>query len=467
MPTNKLHRLLTQLDGHERLRLQKLIHSPYFTESEDLQRLWQCLTDDLDLLLDKPQLWQRIFGQRPYNDAHLRRLYSDLTQLAHRLLALDHLPEVEEQLQLLPVLARAGLTKHFDSTLRKIDRALSHSTHRHADHYLHHYRVATALHHRQEQRSVRKHTLDHLVEADRALDIFYLATKLRHHCIALDYANFMSLQADIPLPTELEAYISDHRYQEYPAVSMYAAISDMQRHPDVETLFDKVLHLLEQYADCFPHEEAQALYTMAQNYCITKINRGRQAYYHRLFDLYRQLLDKRLLHVGDHLPTQHYKNIVTVGLKVEAYDWTENFIQQQSHDLPAEEQENALTYNLAKLYFEQGDYAKTIAQLRDVDYTPVYYALGGRLLLLKSYYALREDRALDILIDSFTVYLRRNRVISGKVRKQYLDMVRYVRKLAYLPPGDRAARQQLRDAIAHNDSVAGKRWLLTEVDARG
>ena len=62
-----------------------------------------------------------------------------------------------------------------------------------------------------------------------------------------------------------------------------------------------------------------------------------------------------------------YKNITTVGLQVKEYGWVENFIQKYTSYLPKDNRENALTYNLAKVYFSQKKYNQVIEQLREVE----------------------------------------------------------------------------------------------------
>ena len=173
-------------------------------------------------------------------------------------------------------------------------------------------------------------------------------------------------------------------------------------------------------------------------------------------------MNKRLL-ATNKLKPGVYKNIITIGLAVKEYDWVEQFIKDYTQKLPKDHQENALVYNLSQVYFSQKKYDLVIEQLREVEYKNVVYALGGKLTLLKTYFETCEHRALDSLMDSFRIYLRRNRLISKDVRQQYMNSLRFTKKLANLAPYDKKGLQKAREQIEKCKALAAKKWLLEKV----
>jgi len=203
--------------------------------------------------------------------------------------------------------------------------------------------------------------------------------------------------------------------------------------------------------------------SLAQNYCAIKINSGDLQYYHKMFLVHKALVEKGLIG-GERLDPTVYKNIITIGLKNKEFGWIESFIKNFTQKLPPENQVNALTYNLANVYFHQKQYDKVVNQLREVKYKSPIYALGGKLILLKTYYEMGEDRALFSLIDSFSIYLRRNKYISKEVKQQYLNVVRFLRKLASIVPRDRVSLQKLKEKIEKNKALASKQWLLEKIE---
>ena len=123
-----------------------------------------------------------------------------------------------------------------------------------------------------------------------------------------------------------------------------------------------------------------------------------------------------------------------------------------------------MSYNLAKVYFHKEDYQKVIEQLREVEYKNLSYTMGGRLMLLKTYYELNELDALESLLDSYGIYLRRNKLISREVKQQLMNGIRFTRKLASLAPYDKPGIQKLKTQINNCKALAAKKWLLEKVE---
>jgi alpha-amylase/alpha-mannosidase (GH57 family) len=113
--------------------------------------------------------------------------------------------------------------------------------------------------------------------------------------------------------------------------------------------------------------------------------------------------------------------------------------------------------------FTEKQYENVIELLREVEYENVTYALGGKLMLLKTYYELDELTPLDSLLDSFRIYLRRNQLISREIKQQYLNVLRIVKRMAQVAPYDRKAIEKLRNQVDKSNSLADKNWILAKL----
>jgi len=234
--------------------------------------------------------------------------------------------------------------------------------------------------------------------------------------------------------------------------------------PEEEKYFYELKDFLLSEKQSFDKEELTILYTHLINYCIhKKINVGKSAFFQNLFSIYKDSLITEVIFIGNEINFNHYKNIITVGVQIKEFEWVENFIQIYTPKLPKAHQDNALTYNLAKVYFSKKDYQKVIELLREVEYKNLIYALGGKLMLLKTYYELDEIAALDSLIDSFRIYLRRNRTISKDVRQQYMNVLKFVKKLSGLAPYNKAGLEKVTKEIHECKALADKNWILEKV----
>ena len=469
MVNTKLFTFLQTFSRQELVQLRKYLVSPFFNENEDLIRLFDLAQDD-EVLQGKTNkkeqqlgLWRKLFPRKPYDDTRFRRLCSDLLRLAMGFAAYRQYQSnpATEQVFLLHSLASTRLEKHFDGIVRQARNEQDKSGYRDADfHYLE-YMLQRRSHEHREQIAPKTATFDCIEKADFHLDCYYLTKKLEHFCDALGYQSMVAGTAEIYLFPGFLEHVKNSRYFEEPSVKAWFLAANMMLYREEEHFFLQLKKLLGEEAGFFQKKELQTLFIHLMNYCIdTKINTGRSDYYAELFAIYRIALDREIIFDNNELNPHHYKNIVTLSLHVKDFEWGEYFIQNYTQRLPKDAQENALNYNLAHIYFHQGHYEKVIEQLREVEYQTLVYALGSKLLLLRTYYELQEFQALDSMIDSFSIYLRRNKLISKEVRQQYLNVLRFTKKLSAVKPYDGKVIEKIRTQIEDCKMLAAKTWLL-------
>ncbi len=475
MPSKKLMTLLRSFSGYELQRFGKYLQSPYFNESEDLVKLFELLAEEFyepkneaekDNLAKKQAIWKSLYGEKTYNDGHIRRLFSELIRHVQSYLALERFRKepIQEQLLLLEILNEPDFDLHFAGVVRQSIILLEKMGLR--DGNFHYYKSLLEEHLYQftEKSDRSPEMLRSLENADFHLDCYYVSRKLRHYCDALGYRNFLSIEENINLPPDFLHWLERSKYLTEPIVNAYFLVTQMFLYPDEEKFYDELKKLLKENQSFFRQGELKSLYIHLINYCIdTKINKGRIKFFEELFGIYDVMLNCNILTEKGVIDPQHYKLIISVGLQVKKFDWVENFIQGYTEKLPPEEQVNARIYNLAKVHFQQQHYEKVIELLREVEYQNLTYALGGKLMLLKTYYELNEYLALDSLIDSFRIYLRRNKLISKEVRQQYFNVLRFVKKLSAVMPGDREAIAKIRQEIDACKALADKAWILQKV----
>lgn len=471
MKNNKLVTLLASFSKTELLQFKKYLISPFFNENKHLIKLFEFIYKHLSKKenkfdFDKSVIWKFLFGKKPYKDVQMRRLLSDLNQLANGFLAYQRYQKTPalESVFLMNSLQYSELDKQFEGAFRLANLQQEKSGKRNTDFHFHQFLIEKSYHEHIEFKGLKNLTFDYLESADYQLDCFYITQKLKHYCDVLGYESFLSKKVDIYFFNSFLKEIETSHFLMEPAVKAYKLVSKMLTQPLDEKYFYELKSFLLEEKKAFEKEELTNLYTHLINYCIhKKINVGKSQFFHNLFDIYKDSLISEVIFIEDEINFNHYKNIITVGLQIKEFNWIENFIQMYTPKLPKSHQENALTYNLAQVYFSKKEYQKVIEQLREVEYKNLIYALGGKLMLLKTYYELDEVAALDSLIDSFRIYLRRNRTISKDVRQQYMNVLRFVKKLSGLAPYDKAGLEKVKRQINDCKALAAKNWILEKV----
>ncbi|MGK0388642.1 MAG: hypothetical protein ACI94Y_001374 [Maribacter sp.] len=468
---DKIISLLDFMSKYELNRFRKFLMSPYFNDSDDVLTFFEALdhlirNDDIsDVTRDL--VWKRAFGKRKYIEQKYRRLGSDLTKLAYRFFSVEwhERDGLSGQEGVLKKVNAASLGKHYKTALRNFRKDLDDYTFENSDFYYYKYVAEYESHMHLERISAKRSTLSNLQQADINLDIYYIINKLKHYCDALNYKTFLSIEIEVKLLSRLMEFIEGNNYLKIPAVHIYYNISKTLTNAEDSQFYFKLVELLEQHYLLFPKQELRTLYIYATNYCITQINLGNADFYRILYELYFTLLMRRtIFNQEDELDERHYKNIITLGIRVNDYQGVEGFILEFSPKLKKGVRENALTYNLAHLYYAQKKYEKVIEQLRYVEYNDVFYALGSKFMLLRTYYEQEEFMAFEARWDSFYIYLRRNKLISHEMKTQYMLLLRFIKKIYNTPNYNKEELLKIKDKLENTPQIINKNWLLEKLD---
>jgi tetratricopeptide (TPR) repeat protein len=237
-----------------------------------------------------------------------------------------------------------------------------------------------------------------------------------------------------------------------------------------EEHYQYLKQLLNNHLDWFNEEEQSDLFTFAYNYCILRINQGHSSYQEELFHLYEQGIDTSLVFQHGVITEWNYKNIATLGAKLKKFKWTEDFITKYKEYLPKHHQENVYNYNLAYLYYSKGNYEKVLDHLLHVQYTDVKYHLSSSYLLVRTYHKLGNTEALLSLLDTFRLFVMRNKQMTGSQKKEYINFIRLAKKLVILKHDyhiyTKAERQKkfekLLLQIQSTDPLINRSWLVEE-----
>ena len=157
--------------------------------------------------------------------------------------------------------------------------------------------------------------------------------------------------------------------------------------------------------------------------------------------------------------------MVSIALKLEEYNWAEDFIENNAQNLEDNIRANTENFARAKLGYELKDYTSSMRLLVVVDFKHPVYNLLAKTLLLKIYYELDEYDAMDSLLDSMTTYIRRKDIADIR-RDNFANIVRYVRQLSRIASGDKKKLAELKARIADTSQLTEKRWLLERLGER-
>ncbi len=462
MYNSDLCQVMQFLPPEKRRALRKFIDSPYHNQREDVRRLFRYL-DRESAAPGKQAAFEAVFPGEAYDDQRMRYAMSFLLKTIERFLICEEATAdaVAAELHLAKAYRQMGLEKMTRRSMARA-RTLHERTALHdAVFYERGYLLeAEELEFTQTHKRTAARNLQ---QVNHALDLSYLAKKLRQSCTALVHGAVANVEYDSGLLDLVLGYLESAPWlDEHPAIALYFYFYQAATRGD-EAYFSKLKKGIAEAGEQLPEEELRALLFLAINFCIQRFNRGEERYLEEVFGLYRGGLEQGLLLIGGQLSRFTFKNIAGIAIRLGAYDWTEAFIEEYGPAVEAAHRRNYTDFSLAKLYHARQDYPRAMQLLHGVEYEDLFLNLDAKVLLLKIYFEQGETEALDNLLQSFQRFLQRKRKDLGYHRENYLHFARLMGKLLQLPPGDREGLERLRREIGETKALAEREWLMERV----
>ncbi len=465
MIDSKLINILKTLSKKEFKELELFINNPLFNKNTDTIKLLTILKIHYPSFTNK-KISHESISLKLYKKEEVKKVryvMTDLTKLCEQFIAIKVFIS-EENNHLLKAYQKRRLTKYFNQEIsKKHQKHTEESLIRDENYY-------------QQQQDLSELSFLHTLENDNRnidtklqdlvdnLDLFYLSKKLKYSCEIINRMNILKVDYDIKLLNNLLEYIRKNKEKDTPSITIYYHVLKTLQNPSNETNYTKLKPLIIEHLHRFKKEEQYDLYGYLQNYCIKQINGGNSDYLLKLFENYAEMLVSKVVIKNNQIAQFDFKNMVTVALRVQKYDWTANFIENYQVYLPSEHKTNAINYNKARLAFYQEEYKKGLQELLSVEFTDIYYSLDSRVLLLKTYYELENYESAANLISAFKIFLKRDNKISEYQNLTYSSFLKTAHQLIQLNLGYKKDILKIETQLNEMNQVADQTWLKEKIE---
>ncbi|MEZ5030555.1 MAG: hypothetical protein R2787_04065 [Saprospiraceae bacterium] len=462
MTGSLLSKYWTELSESTRQQVALAAQSPLFNKREDVQRL-------IDLMISAPPTskeaaWKAVYGpgHPPYHDGKFRHLMNYTLDLIRQTMAFLEIREKEGlmHMQLLQSMKRSGMHALMDKEITHAKAIRDRSTDRSAAHFRETVDLEALVF--DHNRMLRRERSDHSSLLFGDFGIMVAIISLQQGCTKLAQASFFPSDSTIPYLEETIRLIRDGHFADNPAVSTWYASYQALSEPDNRERFLVLKECIASHARLFPEEELRDLYILALNVCIRRINASDKAYIREAFAIYQAGLEAGVFLENGHLSKFTYRNVLNIALALEEWGWAKAYLEEYRPYLPPREQEQIYTYNLATYYFRKQEYEEALTLLRDARVSETLEQFDVRRMMVRIYYDRNEIQALDSLLDSFDIYLRRHKK-GGYHRKMFMNMVRIMRSLVSAKGRSEQNKSRLRKKISILEYLAEREWLLSLV----
>jgi len=448
--------------------LRKWLNSQIHNQREDVILLFEYLMSgehlEKDKFLEKERVFSKIYPKEPFDDAKLRQCMHFLLKAVEEFLIYQELrgDEIRSRMALSSVYRKRRLEKAFQKTIKSVETLQDKAPYR-DEHFLRNeYLIELEKYYFFEGK--KRTTEINLQQVSDALDITFLADKLRQTCLMIAHQAVYKTRYKIGLLEETLAYIEDNDLFNYPAITIYYHSLKMRTSKEDS---QKHFHLLKETMHKFMHRfndtELRDIYLLAINYCINEINRGVPEMRRELFELYRNGVENQILIENGELSRFTFRNMVNTGTSLKEFKWINHFIEEYQKYLAPNYREEFVRFATAKLHYAKGEYQPAMRIIATMDFDDVLTNLYSKGILITMYYEEDEIDALESLLDSMRAYLRRKEVIGG-YKTAYSKLITYSRKLVRVNPFDRDQVNKLKKEVTEAKSLPEKQWFLKQLE---
>jgi len=472
MPRSRLAQLLGALSPAAQKRLQKFVRSPYFNTDEKLVHLLDVLLAEPDQIADRAALHALVLPDLPYDYHRISNLLSNLTRLVKQFYGQEQLREDPFPLALASLIAarERGLDEWFVAAHRELLRRYQSGEARlysEAD-WQRHFQLAEERDLWLLGRGERRYDPSFSQKIE-ALEHGYVLAMLKRACQWVNRQQILPQEAHSPALERFLTWYAQQKdaFADQPLFDLFGQVLQTLQQPKDEDAYRRLKQGLREHGPQLPPDERQTLYQYARNYCIRRSNQGQAVFLRELFEIYQEMLREGMLFYEGQISHGDVKNLVSLGLRLAEYQWTEKFLAEIAPHIPSEQRNNALVYNQAHLHYARGDYGEALKLLAHVEFEDVFYHLGARTLLLKMYHEQGEWLSLVDVMRAFEQWLRRNRELPATQRNGHLNLIKLLRRLLHLRETARTPEEVelLLTAIRHTQPLSQAAWLTAQCEA--
>lgn len=468
MKSSLLVQIWEALPEINRRQIGKAVRSPLLNQREEVISLLDFLEksktpgkSNTTRSLSKEAAFHYVFGgKETFDDGKMRHLMAYLLDIIRRCIAWQEWSEDphEVNVYLCKALGKIGLNDPWEKELARAKGLLEKSPLRNDDYYFHMF----SLEQEAWELGRQKHRggIDNVAAINNAFGVFVAVNSLRQGCTLTAQKTMSNVSAIIPYLSETLRLVEEGAFKEIAVVETWHASYLALTKPDKEEHFIRLKLLLEKNASIFSNTDLRNLYILAINVCIRRINAADRKYTREAFDLYRSGLSRGVFLENGYLSKVTYRNVLNIAVAVGELEWALAYLEEFQDFLPPKERENIFRYNLATYFFRIRQYDKAMELLPFVEMRTMLENFDVRRMMVRIYYEQGEIQALESLLDSFDIYLRRHRE-GGYHREMYRNYVRFLKKIIAPAHRDAKAWQKLRAEILQTEYLAEREWLLS------
>lgn len=304
---------------------------------------------------------------------------------------------------------------------------------------------------------------DNLPEFNKSMDIIYILRKLEVHTLATSISNRVSnKQYDFNVLASLKHLLNIKKYANHPLILLHLICIELQTKNN-EHIYINLMNELDKYDQFISKNALDGFYIIASNFCVKQIVKGKRKYYEYLFSVYKKRDEKDLLKNNNNINIDTIKNIVSLGCKVEAYDWANQMIEKYIPFVKKELRDSVYHFHLGTIAFYKDNFDKALYHFIRVDKLNLAYKINCKMMILKSHYLLDKDydeRTFRIFLIAER-FIKNQKELGGNDKKAFKNFVRILINIyKFKHKAGKMDKDSINTKLNKMEFVSDKKWLL-------
>lgn len=206
------------------------------------------------------------------------------------------------------------------------------------------------------------------------------------------------------------------------------------KEPDGSEFYFSARDMFLKNKNMFSAEYKNEVYQYLRNYCIDKTNKGEAGYYKEIFTLNNSIIQEGLfkdLNVVNS-KTNNFRNFIFAALRLNEFDWAENFINMHSKELPEDIREDEVNLNSGILKVYKRDFINALNYLKKVRRKRYLQYLDTSVYKLIIFYELNDPENSYAETARLKDYIRKHKDIPAYLKSGYQKFIKIYENLLKL-----------------------------------
>ncbi|NRB48483.1 MAG: hypothetical protein HRU41_12475 [Saprospiraceae bacterium] len=475
MHESKLLKILKTLSDEEIRRFHKFIRSPYYSYKKHCVPFFEYVRkyhpEYTSGKLSKENVFHHLFPDRQFQSQKMRHVMTDLVNLLEEFLVAEQVQkrDFERKKLLRDAYGQRDLYEYFEKSTEEIAKELEALPYRNS---FYQYESMKNLDQFFFHPSTKKHLVkeNYLEQMDLHLDHFFEISKLKVAAEMAARSNILSKSYHTRYLNEI-LHESEKPEGSTLEVDLYGKARNLYVNDD-RPQFLKATQIFLENTPKLHRNDKVLIFNHLLNFTIRKGNSGQQEYIEDSFKLYQIGIDDKILIKNNQMTDSSFTNICAIGIKLQKFDWVEQFIEAYSPLLRQDLQSNAKTLCLAFLFYGKKEFEKTEQLISRFQFTNPFYQVRGKILATRALFELftKDESYYDLMISNllaFNKYLSRNKTLGTHNKEVYIKFIQYLKTAINLKIKrqlSKSRKGKLKDKINNERQIINRGWIIAKID---